>query len=97
VRRANRRGVRFRYWLVIRWSRQCRPIGRADHQVLQEPLGSGVGNSGQYRTGFLQTAAEAANKWDSERCDQRSEAMPITVPTIRRGADGVRYKKTSCP
>lgn len=25
--------------------------------------------------------------------DQRSEAMPITVPTIRRGADGVRYKK----
>jgi len=39
VRPRDRRGVRFRYGLVIRWSRQCRPIGRADHQVLQEPLG----------------------------------------------------------
>ena len=93
VRPRDRRGVRFRYWLVIRRSRQCRPIGRADHQVLQEPLGSGVGNSGQYRTGFLATAAEAATSGIPSDADQRSEAMPITVPTIRRGADGVRYKK----
>ena len=33
------------------------------------------------------------DEWRGDFADQRSEAMPITVPTIRRGADGFRYKK----